>query len=63
MKRTSVSTGTKRARRATPGRERRGRYWVRTVTTTSTAPPSGLFTQDARTIARVRRARPRVSAC
>jgi len=34
---------------------RRGatRYWVRTVTTVSTAPPAGLFNRDARTIARV----------
>ena len=27
--------------------------WVHTVTTVSTAPPPGLFTKDARTIARV----------
>jgi len=41
-----------RSRRARPGR-RPTRYWVRTVTTVSTAPPAGLFTRDARTIARV----------
>lgn len=35
--------------RSGTGRKRR---WVRTVTTTSTAPPPGLFTNDARTIAR-----------
>ena len=29
------------------------RRWVHTVTTVSTAPPPGLFTKDARTIARV----------
>lgn len=29
------------------------RRWVHTVTTVSTAPPAGLFTRDARTIARV----------
>jgi tRNA(adenine34) deaminase len=48
------------AHRQTPDRQtrrpRRGRrpprYWVRTVTTVSTAPPAGLFTRDARTIAR-----------
>jgi tRNA(adenine34) deaminase len=28
------------------------RRWVHTVTTVSTAPPRGLFTKDARTIAR-----------
>ena len=28
------------------------RLWVRDVTTVSTAPPPGLFTKDARTIAR-----------
>lgn len=32
-----------------PARQR----WVHTVTTVSTAPPPGLFTKDARTIARV----------
>lgn len=31
---------------------RRRRLWVRGVTTVSTAPPPGLFTKDARTIAR-----------
>jgi len=36
------------------------RRWVRTVTTASTTPPAGLFTKDARTIAR-RLASPRVS--
>ena len=45
------------ARRPPTGRPRRGRrptrYWVRTVTTVSTAPPAGLFTRDAATIARV----------
>ena len=29
------------------------RRWVHTVTTVSPAPPAGLFTRDARTIARV----------
>ncbi|MBI3107200.1 MAG: DUF3175 domain-containing protein [Candidatus Rokubacteria bacterium] len=29
------------------------RRWVHTVTTVSTAPPPGLFTRDARTVARV----------
>jgi hypothetical protein len=38
-------------RRPRPGR-RPARYWVRSVTTLSTAPPPGLFTRDARTIAR-----------
>ncbi len=39
-----------RGRRPKP---RRGpRLWVRTVTTVSTAPPPGLFTKDAGTIAR-----------
>ena len=44
-----------RAGRSRLARRRRSgtRYWVRTVTTVSTAPPAGLFTQDARTIARV----------
>lgn len=60
MKRTGTATRSKRTRRATPSRGRRGRYWVRTVTTTSTAPPAGLFTRDARTIARVLMS-PRVS--
>lgn len=44
------------ARRAATDRPRRARrptrYWVRTVTTVSTAPPAGLFTRDAATIAR-----------
>jgi hypothetical protein len=48
------------AHRQAPGRQHRGarrgrrgtRYWVRTVTTVSTAPPAGLFTRDARSIAR-----------
>jgi tRNA(adenine34) deaminase len=38
----------RRRQRTAPGKRR----WVRTVTTVSTAPPPGLFTQDARTIAR-----------
>jgi tRNA(adenine34) deaminase len=38
-----------RRRRKAAGRKRR---WIRTVTTVSTAPPPGLFTKDARTIAR-----------
>lgn len=43
------------------GKVRRGkRLWVRTVKTVSTAPPRGLFTKDARTIARTL-ASPRVS--
>ncbi|MBI2162416.1 MAG: DUF3175 domain-containing protein [Candidatus Rokubacteria bacterium] len=33
--------------------ERGTRRWVHTVTTVSTAPPAGLFTRDAPTIARV----------
>jgi len=50
-----------------PGRARRSgvkarsrRRWVRTVKTVSTAPPPGLFTKNARTIARTL-ALPRVS--
>ncbi|HET8575705.1 MAG TPA: DUF3175 domain-containing protein [Methylomirabilota bacterium] len=31
---------------------RKTRYWSHTVTTVSTYPPKGLFTRDARTIAR-----------
>jgi tRNA(adenine34) deaminase len=47
--------------RARRGKTARGkRLWVRTVTTVSTAPPEGLFTKDARTIARTL-ASPRVS--
>jgi tRNA(adenine34) deaminase len=43
------------------GKATRGkRLWVHTVTTVSTAPPRGLFTRDARTIARTL-ASPRVS--
>ena len=34
-------------------RRRKPKRWVRTVTTDSTHPPKGLFTKDARTIARV----------
>lgn len=41
MKKTAKKTG------------RGTRRWVHTVTTVSTAPPAGLFTRDARTIARV----------
>ena len=37
-----------RRRQRGAGRKRR---WVRTVTTVSTAPPPGLFTKNARTIA------------
>ncbi|TMB61997.1 MAG: DUF3175 domain-containing protein [Chloroflexi bacterium] len=33
-------------------RRRKPKRWVRTVTTDSTHPPKGLFTKDARTIAR-----------
>lgn len=33
-------------------RRRQKKLWVRTVTTVSTAPPEGLFTKDARTIAK-----------
>lgn len=40
-------------RRGPSRRRRPRRRWVRTVTTVSTAPPAGLFTRDARTIARV----------
>jgi uncharacterized protein DUF3175 len=35
-----------------PERERRPRRWVRSVKTASTYPPKGLFTKDAKTIAR-----------
>jgi len=48
---------TRSRRRARHGRRRR---WVATVTTVSTAPPPGLFTRDAATIARAL-ASPRVS--
>jgi hypothetical protein len=41
------------ARRGGARRRRGRRRWVRTVTSVSTAPPPGLFTKDARTIARV----------
>ena len=53
---------TRKARsRARRGKVTRGkRLWVRTVTTVSTAPPPGLFTKDARTVARTL-ASPRVS--
>ena len=34
-------------------RARRGRRWSHEVRTVSTSPPSGLFTKDAETIARV----------
>ena len=47
MKRKPVGKG-----RVTP-RRHGARRWVHTVTTVSTAPPPGLFTKDARTIARV----------
>ena len=44
-----------RETRSRKGTRRMGRkpirYWVQTVTTVSTAPPAGLFTKDARTIA------------
>ena len=40
-------------RRGVSRKRRPRRRWVRTVTTVSTALPSGLFTKDARTIARV----------
>jgi tRNA(adenine34) deaminase len=54
-----TTTAGRSAPRHTPGRQRSrrrrrvARYWVRTVTTVSTAPPAGLFTRDAATIARV----------
>ncbi|HEV8440338.1 MAG TPA: DUF3175 domain-containing protein [Methylomirabilota bacterium] len=35
-----------------PRKPRRGKRWVGTVKTVSTYPPKGLFTKDARTIAR-----------
>jgi len=38
--------------RATRPRRRQKKLWVHTVTTVSTSPPEGLFTRDARTIAR-----------
>lgn len=41
----SAKTGRRSRRQAT-------RYWVREVTTTSTAPPAGLFTKPAPVIAR-----------
>lgn len=41
------------ARRGRARAQRGRRRWIRTVTTVSTAPPPGLFTRDARTIARV----------
>lgn len=55
-----TATTRRTARRQTPGRQtlrprrrrRATRSWVRSVTTVSTAPPAGLFTRDARTIAR-----------
>jgi hypothetical protein len=40
-----------RRRRKKPAR-RKARYWSHTVKTVSTYPPKGLFTKDARTIAR-----------
>jgi tRNA(adenine34) deaminase len=44
---------TKTTRRRPPaGRGPGGRRWVRSVTTVSTDPPRGLFSRDARTIAR-----------
>lgn len=39
-------------RTKTRGPSARKHRWVRTVTTASTTPPPGLFTRDARTIAR-----------
>ena len=39
------------ARRCTPP-ARKSKRWVRSVKTVSTFPPAGLFTKDARTIAR-----------
>lgn len=50
----------KRGGRGTSVRGKPARGWVRSVTTDSTAPPPGLFTKDAATIARVL-ASPRVS--
>jgi len=44
-------TARRQTRRPPRGR-RPTRYWVRAVTTVSTAPPAGLFTRDALTIAR-----------
>ncbi len=38
--------------RRVSSKPRARRRWVHTVTTVSTAPPPGLFTKDARTIAR-----------
>ncbi len=57
-----MTTHTRKRRTGTrPAKAGRGmRLWVRTVTTDSTAPPPGLFTKDARTIARTL-ASPRVS--
>lgn len=54
MRRKPVERARPRARRTAV------RRWVHTVTTVSTAPPRGLFTKDARTIARTL-ASPRVS--
>ncbi len=42
----------KTSRRPGAARRRGGRRWVRSVTTVSTDPPRGLFSKDARTIAR-----------
>ena len=42
---------TTRSRRGTKPRARR-RYWSHTVKTVSTYPPKGLFSKDAKTIAR-----------
>ena len=50
----------RRAARRTRPRRKPVKRWVHTVTTVSTAPPRGLFTKDAKTIARVL-ASPRVS--
>ena len=41
-----------RSARARGPRRRGKRLWVHTVTTVSTSPPEGLFTRDAKTIAR-----------
>jgi Protein of unknown function (DUF3175) len=43
----------KRPRPRGSAKRRPTKYWVKNVTTVSTFPPKGLFTKDARTIARV----------
>ncbi len=51
---------TKKQQRSPPGRQQPRRKWSRDVATDSTHPPPGLFTQDAKTVARTM-ASPKVS--